>query len=156
MSSSFAALLIALHGLAAAVWVGGMFFAFMAARPAAGSVLDPPERCRFWEAGFARFFPWVWASVIILLASGLWLIFGFYGGMAAVGGEVHTMLLLGLLMMALFAHIHFGPYRRMRQANAAEDWPEAGRRIGQIRLFIAINLVLGLITVAIGSAGRYL
>jgi len=47
------------------------------------------------------------------------------------------------------------PYRRMRQAIAVEDWPEAGRRLSQIRLFIAINLVLGLLTVAIGAGGRF-
>ncbi len=58
-------------------------------------------------------------------------------------------------MMAIFAHIYFAPYRRMRQAIAAENWPEAGRRLGQIRRLIAINLVLGLITVAIGAGGRF-
>ena len=156
MSSFFAALLIALHGLAAAVWVGGMFFAYTALRPVAATQLEPPQRTRLWEASFQRFFPWVWGSVLVLLGTGFGLIFGFYGGMAGVGGDVHTMLLLGLVMMAIFAHIYFAPYRRMRQAIAAEDTPEAGRRLNQIRRFIAINLVLGLVTVVVGSAGRFL
>jgi uncharacterized membrane protein len=155
MSANLAAVLIALHGLAAAVWVGGMFFAYMSLRPVAATQLDPPQRTRLWEASFQRFFPWVWGSVFVLPGTGLWLIFGFYGGMANVSGDVHTMLMLGIIMMTLFAHIYFAPYRRMRQAIAVEDWPEAGRRLGQIRLFIAINLVLGLITVAIGAGGRF-
>lgn len=155
MSANLAAILVALHGLAAAIWVGGMFFAYMALRPVAATQLEPPQRTRLWEASFQRFFPWVWGSVFVLLGTGFWLIFGFYGGMAGVGGDVHTMLLLGLVMMVIFAHIVFAPYRRMRQAIAAEDWPEAGRRLGQIRRFIAINLVLGLITVAIGAGGRF-
>ena len=35
---------IALHLVAAVIWVGGMFFAYMALRPAAATVLEPPAR----------------------------------------------------------------------------------------------------------------
>lgn len=155
MSSLLVSILVALHTVTAGIWVGGMFFAYMALRPVAASQLEPPLRLRLWVGCFERFFPWVWVSVIILLATGFWLIFGLYGGMAAVGGYVHIMLGLGLIMMGLFAHIYFAPYRRMRQAVSAEDWPEAGRYLGQIRKIIAINLVLGLIVLAIGSGGRF-
>lgn len=155
MSSSLAAALVALHSFAVAVWVGGMFLAYTAVRPAAGETLEPPARGQLWAGVFARFFPWVWASVTVLLGTGFGLIFGFYGGMAGVGGYVHTMLLTGVVMMALFAHLYFGPYRRMRRAVAAADWPEAGRRLGQIRIIIAINLALGLLTIAIGAGGRF-
>jgi uncharacterized membrane protein len=155
MSGQLVAILVALHTLAAGIWVGGMFFAWMVLRPVAVAQLEPPARVRLWEDCFRRFFPWVWASVIIVLVTGFWLIFGFYGGMAGVGGYVHTMLGLGLIMMGLFAHIYFAPFRRMRQAVAAEDWPEAGRRLGQIRRIIGINLIIGLVVLAIGSGGRY-
>jgi uncharacterized membrane protein len=155
MSAYLATLLIALHGLAAAVWVGGMFMAYVAVRPAAARVLDLPERTTLWQESFAGFFPWVWASIVVLLITGFWLIFGLYGGIAAVGIDVHTMMLLGIVMMALFAHLYFGPYRRMRQAIAGKHWPEAGRRLGQIRLIIAVNLTLGLATVALGAGGRF-
>jgi uncharacterized membrane protein len=40
-------------------------------------------------------------------------------------------------------------------AVGREDWAEAGRQLGQIRMIVTINLVLGLIVVAIGSSGRY-
>ena len=36
--------LIALHVLAVVVWVGGMFFAYMAVRPVAASLLEPAQR----------------------------------------------------------------------------------------------------------------
>ena len=155
MSAYMAILLIALHGLAAAIWVGGMFMAYVVVRPAAARLLDVPERTTFWQESFAGFFPWVWASIVVLLITGFWLIFGFYGGIATVGIDVHTMLLLGIVMMALFAHLYFGPYQRMREAIAGKQWPEAGRRLGQIRLIIAINLTLGLVTVALGAGGRF-
>jgi uncharacterized membrane protein len=38
---------------------------------------------------------------------------------------------------------------------ARQDWTEGGRQLGQIRTIVTVNLVLGLIVVAIGSSGRY-
>jgi uncharacterized membrane protein len=38
---------------------------------------------------------------------------------------------------------------------ARRDWVEGGRQLGQIRTIVTINLVLGLIVVAIGGSGRY-
>ena len=147
---------IPLHMLATVIWVGGMFFAYMALRPVAGSLLEPPQRLPLWSQVFARFFPWVWASVIILLATGLWMVLAAYGGFAHVGLFIHLMAGLGILMMLLFVHVFFAPYRRMKQALAANDLPEAGRRLGQIRMIIGINLTLGLIVTVIASAGKYM
>lgn len=41
-------LAITLHLLATVIWVGGMFFAYMALRPVAGSLLKPPNRQTLW------------------------------------------------------------------------------------------------------------
>jgi len=94
-------LAIALHVLSVVVWVGGMFFAYMALRPAAVEVLEPPLRLQLWVATFKRFFPWVWASVILILASGYWMIFSYYNGFSGLPLFVHVMNGLGLLMMAI-------------------------------------------------------
>lgn len=145
-------LLITLHLLSAVVWVGGMFFAYMALRPAAVAVLEAPVRLRLWEATFARFFPWVWLAVLLLLGTGLWMMFAYLGGMKTAP-YIHAMFGIGLVMMAMYAHIFFAPFKRMRLAIAAEDFAEAGRRLGQIRMLIGINLILGLVVVAIASAG---
>ena len=149
------AIAIPLHLLAAVIWVGGMFFAYMALRPVAATLLEPPLRLHLWSKTFARFFPWVWASVFTLIATGLWMVFSVYGGFGKAGLHIHLMTGLGALMILLFAHVFFSPYRRMNQALAATDVPEAGRRLAQIRIIIAINLSLGLIITVIASAGRY-
>lgn len=149
-----AAILLALHALAAVVWVGGMFFAYLVLRPAAGP-LEPPQRLALWHRVFGRFFPWVWAAVAVLLASGYGLLFLVLGGFAGAGMHVHLMQTLGLVMMALFAHLFFAPWRRFGRAVAASDWPAAGKQLDGIRRIVAINLVLGLATVAIGAGGRY-
>ncbi|MBS3805594.1 MAG: CopD family protein [Oleiphilaceae bacterium] len=148
-------LMIALHTLAAVIWVGGMFFAYTALRPAAAKTLEPSQRALLWCRALSLFFRWVWGSIVVLLVTGYGLI-GALGGMANVGWHVHAMQALGLLMMLLFLHIYFAPYRRLKLAIEAEDTPEASRRVGQIRMFVAINLILGLIVVIIGSGGRYI
>jgi uncharacterized membrane protein len=147
-------LALLLHSLAAVIWVGGMFFAHMALRPAVFA-LEPPLRLKLLRTVFSRFFPWVWASIAALLASGYGMIFLHFGGFAGAGLHVHLMNGIGLLMMALYLHLYFAPWRRLRRAVDASDWPEGARNIGQIRRIVGINLVLGLITVAIGSSGRY-
>jgi uncharacterized membrane protein len=146
-------LLLALHALAATLWVGGMFFAYMILRPSAGP-LDPPVRLPLWHRVFSRFFPWVWASVATLLVTGYAMYLG-ATGTPVRGLHVHVMQATGNLMMLLFAHLYFAPWKRMRQAVAANDLPAAGRHLNQIRLIVGINLVLGAITVVIGASGRW-
>ena len=149
-------ILFSLHLLSAVIWVGGMFFAYMALRPVAASLLEPPVRVTLWAQVFTRFFPWVWAAVLLLLGTGLWMTFGIFSGMKYVGIHVHIMLLLGLIMMLIFFHIYFAPFRRLKLAVAASDWQTGGAKLGQIRKLIAVNLSLGLLVVLIAAAGRYL
>lgn len=147
---------VALHVLSVVVWVGGMFFAYMALRPVAAALLEPPARLTLWHAVFSRFFPWVWAAIILILGSGYWIIFGVYGGMANTPLFVHVMHGLGLVMMLIFFHVFFAPYRRLAKAVAENRWPDGGKALNQIRILIGINLLIGLITVAVATAGKYL
>lgn len=145
-----------LHVLSAVIWVGGMFFAYVALRPVAASLLDPPARLALWAAVFARFFPWVFASIALILVTGVWMILAVLGGFAAVGGYIHLMLALGIGMMLIFFHVYFAPFRGLQQAVALQDWPAGGRHLAQIRVLVGINLMLGLVTVAVAAGGRFL
>jgi uncharacterized membrane protein len=147
-------LAITLHLLAVIIWVGGMFFAYMALRPAAAR-LEPPVRLALWARVFERFFPWVWLAVAVLLLSGFWMIFGVLGGMAHVGVPVHVMMGLGIVMMLIFFHIYSAPFRRLKQAVAQADWAAGAGKLNQIRILIGINLVLSLVIVCVACAGRY-
>jgi len=149
------AVLIALHALAAVVWVGGMIFAYMVLRPAVDA-LEPPARMALLAGVFRRFFIWVWHAVVLLPVTGYILMFALYNGFAGSGGHIHLMQGLGWAMTALFLYMVFGPYPTFRRAVAAADWAEAARHLPRIRRVIGINLILGLITVVAGSAGRFL
>ncbi len=149
------ALALTLHLLAAVIWIGGMFFAYIALRPVAGSLLEPPIRLALWSGVFKRFFPWVWLSIIVLLGSGFWMIFAELGGMANVGIHINIMLGLGILMMLLFMHVYFGPFRRLQHAVIESKWETGGAKLNQIRVLLKTNLILGLLVIIIATAGRY-
>jgi uncharacterized membrane protein len=145
-----ASVAVILHIFSAVVWVGGMFFALMVLRPASGP-LDPPVRLALWLRVFTGFFPWVFAAIVLLLVSGFTLMLGGY----AAGRHVHLMMAIGIVMILIFFHLFFAPWKRFRVALAAGDNPAAAAQLNQIRILVTINLILGLITVAIGSSGRY-
>ncbi len=147
---------IALHVLAAVVWVGGMFFAYQCMRPAVGEAVAPDQRPALWYPTLAYFFRWVWAAVVILPVSGYMMVFRHLGGMSQVGVHVHLMQVLGIVMILVFLHVFFAPYRRLGEAVQNGDTEDGLHRIGQIRRFVGINLVLGLAVVVIATAGRYL
>ena len=134
------------------IWVGGMFLAYTAVRPAAGEVLDPPQRLKLWTGIFRRFFSWVWAAVIFILASGFMMI----AQLAAVPAYILVMAIIGIVMSAIFMHIYFAPFGRLKRAVGAEDWKAGGAALNQIRIFVGVNLILGLINIAVAVLGRAL
>ena len=149
-------LAIALHVLSAAIWVGGMFFAYSCLRPVAAELLDPPQRLPLWVHVFGKFFPYVWIAIIALPLTGYWMMFSLFGGMANAPLSIHLMNGLGTLMILIFLHVFFAPYRRLKQAVTEQNWPAGGKSLAQIRILIAINMSLGLLVILFASAGRFM
>jgi uncharacterized membrane protein len=141
-----------LHLISDVIWIGGMFLAYVAVRPAAIEVLDPPQRLRLWTGIFRRFFPWVWAAVLLILGSG----FMMMGQMGAVPAYVIVMTVIGIIMSVIFLHIYFAPFGRLKRAVANEDWKAGGAALNQIRLLVGTNLALGLGNIAVAVLGRLL
>jgi len=148
------AIAIALHVVAAVVWVGGLFFAYVVLRPTTGT-LEPPIRLTLWAGVFKRFFPWVWMSIIILMVSGYWLIFGWFKGFTSSPGHVHVMHLLGWVMTLLFVYLYYKLYPAFRDAVQHENWPDAGAAMNRIRQIVLVNLILGIVLlIAVSSLQR--
>jgi uncharacterized membrane protein len=154
MIAAMIVLALTLHILSAVVWVGGMFAAYVCLRPAAGK-LEAPQRLTLWRGFFAKFFPWVWASVVLLVATGYWMLVVYFGGFAGAPPYVNLMQALAWVMVLLFAGLFHGPWLKFKRAVDAGDWPAAGASLNQIRQIIAINLPIGLIVVIVGGTGRY-
>ena len=139
-------LLVFLHLAAAVFWMGGMAFMVLALRPAAHAQLQPPQRLPLMLQVMRRFFTIVIASIVVLLATGGPLLMLAAGAQAPRGW--HVMAGLGVLMVLVFGHVFFGPFRRARAAVAAQDWPEGGKRMNQIALLVKVNLAIGWIAIA--------
>ena len=145
---------LALHTLAAILWVGGMFFAHMILRPSA-LPLEPAARFQLWYRVFSRFFPWVWLSVAVLLVSGFGMVQFGLGGFRVARLYIHLMAGLGLMMAANYIFLYFVLWPRFRRAVEAADWLLAPAKLAGIRRLVTVNLILGLVTAAIGAGGRY-
>ncbi len=139
------------HQLGMLIWIGGMFFAHFALRPAANQLFEPPERLPLMLGVLQRFFPWVWTAIALLWSSGLWIFLGVAQG--KMGLWVHLMMGIGLLMTLIFSFIWFQPFRQLRAAVDQQNWSAGGKALARIRQLIATNLTLGLLTVFIASAG---
>ncbi len=147
---------VALHLLAVVVWIGGMFFAYNALRPAAAQVLEPPLRLNLWIQVFHRFFLWVWLSIFIILGSGYWMLFQYFGGFANAGMYIQLMHGGGILMMLIYLYVFFVPFQHLKRAVIIQDFPQAGQYLNRIRILVGINTGIGLCIIVIASAGRYL
>ena len=141
------------HVLGVVIWVGGMFVLHFAVRPSAARLQEPSVRLTFLSSTLGRFMSWAALAIVVLLASGLAMIL-IGGGFKNAHLSVHLMLAVGLVMMLLYLHIRFAPFRRMRAAVMAGDWAVAGANLDVVRKMVVINLVLGFVTIAIATIGR--
>lgn len=145
---------LTLHLLAVVVWVGGMLFAHMSLRPVAAAQLAPPVRLQLWVGVFKRFFPLVWLCVLFLPLTGYMMIFEIWGSMAHTPIYVHIMNGLGIVMILIYMHVYFAPFKRLKEAVIKEDWPEGGRNLNIIRKMVGINMTIGSLVIIIVIVGR--
>jgi uncharacterized membrane protein len=145
-------IMLMLHTMAVTVWIGGMVFAHFCLRPAAIGQLAPPQRIPLLHDALTRFFNIVAGAASVVLVSGLSMML--MAGLKYAPLVWHIMAGLGVLMMAIFGHLRFGPYRRLSRCVTAADWPAAARQLEQIRLLVIINMGIGLGIMAILFLGR--
>jgi len=148
------ALLLTLHILGVVIWVGGMFFAYVCLRPALADLLEPPERLRVWRGVFARFFAWVWWAVVLIAGSGAIMLA--QHGFARAPLNWHLMMGSGLVMIGIFIFVAKLLYPALDRAVDAEDWKAAGLVLARIRQMVGVNLILGLLTVAVATLGNFI
>lgn len=147
-----------LHLLAIVVWVGGMVFAHFFLRPAVGA-LAPESRVRLMHAVLGRFFSVVVWAATLTLVTGIWMIGRVAKETVQAGGhfsmplEWTVMATLGIVMMAIFGHIRFALFKRLGRAVTAADWPAGAGALGQIRQWVVVNMVLGVLIILVLRVG---
>ncbi len=141
-----------LHVLAALIWVGGMFFAWLILRPALAAALDGPSRLRAWAEVFPRFFGWVWVSIATLAISGVAMVHLRFNGFETAPRYVQWMMGGAIVMVAVFLRVHALLLPQLRAAVHSEAWTEGAQVLARIRRMVGLNLLLGLLVVALASA----
>ncbi|WP_130471478.1 hypothetical protein [Candidatus Magnetaquicoccus inordinatus] len=147
-------LLLSLHILAATIWIGGMFFAHVFLRPATLQ-LEIEPRIDLWYGIFSRFFPWVWAIILILPLSGYALLHTTFANPNPAPTYIRIMQWLGWSMIFLFVFLFLAHFRNMAKMVKKRLLPEAAIYLNRIRIIVSINLFLGLVTIMVATTGRY-
>lgn len=146
-------LLKTVHVLSIVVWIGGMVFAHFCLRPAVAA-LEPPLRLKLMHDVLGRFFAIVLAASLLAFGTGVWMVGRTARQVVQAGGSFQMpwhwwlMAVLGTLMVAIFLHIRFALFGRLRRAVAAQQWPAGGAAMAQIRRWVAVNLAIGLLIVS--------
>lgn len=140
------------HLSAVAVWIGGMFFAHFCLRPAAFELLPPPQRVPLMVGALRRFFRWAALAIVLLWATGL-------ARMAQVGFGAappswHAMATIAAVMTAVFVVIAHVVFPKVRAAAEAQRFPDAAAGLARVRALVAVNLALGLATIAAATLVR--
>jgi uncharacterized membrane protein len=154
----FYAALKTIHLLSVIVWIGGMVFAQFFLRPALAT-LGAPERVRLMHDVLGRFFNAVLVAAGLALASGLWMMGRIARQTVQSGVKVNmplewlVMAVLGLVMLGILGYIRFALYPRLTRAVTAAAWPAGGAALARIRSWVMVNLVIGVVIVAVTLLG---
>jgi uncharacterized membrane protein len=139
-----------LHLLSIVVWVGGMIFSHFFLRPAV-SGLEPPVRLTLMRNVLGRFFQAVLVVSLLTLISGVWML-GRVAKNAVQSGagfqmpfDWALMTVLGIVMVVVFLHIRFALFKRLNRCVNASDWVAGGVALDQIRKWVFVNLLLGVV-----------
>lgn len=142
------------HLLSIIVWIGGMVFAHFFLRPAVATI-EVPKRVRLMHDVLGRFFKAVLYAAGLTLVSGLWMIARVAKQTVQAGGsfqmpiEWTVMAALGIVMVLIFGHIRFALYKKLDRAVTAADWIAGGAALASIKLWVGINIALGISIIGI-------
>lgn len=154
-----------LHMLATVVWIGGLAAVVLLVIPAGRRSLD--------EQGFARFFERVqhyldlggWLSLLVLVSTGMFQMSAHpaYEGVLSITGTWSAAILAKHLvifgMVAVSAYLTWGIMPQMkrlviRQAKGVSTASEQSRLMRSNIRMLYINLVLGLVVLALTALAR--
>ncbi len=151
-------LLKTVHVLSIIVWIGGMIFTLFFLRPAL-TMFEPPARIKLMTDVLGRFFRAVLIVGLLAVLSGFWMMGRVAKQAVQTGGSANlpiewiVMAALGVLMFAIFGHIRFVLYKRLRAAAAENNWPAGGAALASIRVWVSVNLAIGIAIILVTLIG---
>jgi uncharacterized membrane protein len=143
-----------LHILATIILFGSLFLLCVGLQPSAGPT-EAAIALSFWHRILTRFFVWGSLCMVLILITGIAIVFLEFGGPAGIPTIHRANMMIGIPAIALFGYLYLVPWKHFRRAVAHNDWTGAEKSIRRIRITMAVILVLGLIASAVSVVGRY-
>jgi len=139
---------VLIHLAAVIVWIAACFSPISACGPVAAAQLPPPQRLPLLAAVLGRFFTLVGWALLLLWAAARPHLAGRRrdSGQLVCHGRNRCRDDGDLGVIVLRFH------SRMVAAVAVQDWPAAGAAMNSIRQLVLVNLVLGVVTVAVADS----
>jgi uncharacterized membrane protein len=144
-----------LHVVATIVLLGGLFFASVVFRPIARD-LDIETASSLWARMLSRFFAWGWVGLLVIVATGIGMVFLKFGGFSGIPMIHRGNMVIGIPAVVLFGYLFFGPWQQYRRTMSRRDWDAAQKEIKRVRVVMSIILVLGLVASVVSAVGRYM
>lgn len=151
-----------LHMAATVTWVGGVFFQATVLAPVLRHTLDPDVSVRVLRRVRRRFSPLAWLSLAVLVATGLTQMNGNpnYEGLLAISNRWSAAILakhLTIGLMALAAAYQtwiLQPQLERTLLSNAREAAAPGAKQGRYQRLTSLNLVLGLVVLALTAIAR--
>lgn len=147
-------LAIALHVMAAFVWLGSMFYASVALALTAGA-RDPLATATHVARELRHWFPVLCLCAAILLASSVYLVSAGFRGPGRTPTFVYLMLVRDLIMVLLVALAWLFAYPRLQHGLEHADVRLVRGGLHRMLLVGLINLVLGAIVFFVVMTGSF-
>lgn len=153
-----------LHMLATLTWLGGLAALAILVLPAARRTLELPAYTRLLGELQRRLDPLAWASLVLLAATGMFQMSASpnYSGFLAIDSRWAAAILIKhlvfFIMTGLSAYLTWGILPALRRAAlrqaAGRDTPETAQLQGREIFLLRLNLVLGVIVLALTAIAR--
>jgi uncharacterized membrane protein len=144
-----------LHIVAVIVWLGGLFWLSVTARPSAQHV-DAAGTPQFWQGFLSRFFVPATIAIVVVVASGIAMVKLKFGGFAHMPHIHRANMAIGLPAIGLYVFLVTVLWRRYRRAGAGNDRHATASTAKQMSTVIAIIMALGVVASVVSAVGRYL
>ena len=138
-------LVLALHLLGMAVWVGGLITVLFVLRRSVG-LLEQTQRNSVQLQSLKRFFRLIWHVMPIVLLTGWAMEIFRLGGFANADWHINAMQGLGVVMALVFAYVYFGPFRKAQRAIRPKP-----AMFESIHSLVGTMLVIGVAIVVVAS-----
>ena len=147
------------HLLAAAVWVGGMIYAKFVLTPSL-KVIDPPQQGKLFGAASKRFSFFAWASIVVLLITGLLEPqFGSFFDFSTSGlaMTIKYLMFFVVVVVGLIITIAVAPkMEKLAPKPGERPSPAFVQKQKQLALLALINLILGILILFAVSLSKYM